>query len=153
MSHIPLSPDTTSAAEKIYHVNVLEKTSKRMNVWARYAVFSEMRSKGFTLDAIGDELNLNHATVMHGLKMHSDLYNSDKMYTVYHNKFLRELGYDVVEEVKLKPVFSEYSKGQEALIALIKDVPDELCENIYVKLNAIISMTKTVHERKYKLPI
>ena len=58
-----------------------EKNRSRHIIYKRYYLYNELRNFGFSLSDIGRYFNKNHATVLHGLRVHKDLitYN-DKYY-------------------------------------------------------------------------
>lgn len=136
------------ATQNTYKVNPKERTRRTHWIWARVAFYVEMRKLGYSLHDIGEQVGFDHSTVIHGLKLHDAMFNRDKSYMLYYNRFLREMGYDVKEEVIAVVEYREFTTGQEALIELIKQVPDELCESVYVKLEAIVRMSKVTHKIK-----
>lgn len=74
-------------ASKVYGVNALKKISQRHNVWCRTAVSVVLRIEGNTFEAIGQFLNKNHATIIHGVKKHQDNLTYDKEYKVFFKSF------------------------------------------------------------------
>lgn len=141
------------AVIKTYRVDITERTRKRQHVWARFAYCQEMRKEGYSLHYIGDSIGIDHATVLHGLRKHIILIDNDRPYKLSFNRFLREMGYDVKEEplpvIQYSDVVTELrkqdilTKGQSALLELIKQVPDEFCEDVFIKLEAIVRMSKS----------
>ena len=52
---------------------ILSTSRARRLVWIRYILYSYLKTVGsMTLTEVGNVLNRDHATVMHGLKKHSD---------------------------------------------------------------------------------
>ena len=143
------SQNIIEVVEKIYKVNPKDRTRRKNHIWARAAFYVEMRKNHYSLHHIGEQMNRDHATVMHGLKLHNDLFGRDKHYMAYYNRFLRAMGYEVQDE-PIKPIeeYKEFTTGQEALIELIKQVPESQCESVYVKLEAIVRMSKVTHKIK-----
>lgn len=74
-------------ASKVYGVNALNKISERPNVWCRMSVSVVLRNEGNTFEAIGQFLNKNHATIIHGVKKHLDYIVFDKEYQVFFKSF------------------------------------------------------------------
>jgi len=75
-------------ATEVYGSSPLATHRKRNSVYARYAIYQIMRKEGFSLQKIGDEMKKDHASVMHGLKQHSDLMDVDKHYKAMYNNFI-----------------------------------------------------------------
>ena len=57
------------------------KNRKREIVHRRIYLFRKLREDGHTLKRIGDLFNMNHATILHGLKTYQDLTDiNDKLF-------------------------------------------------------------------------
>ena len=68
--------DYLNKASIIFGVSVdkiLSKNRARRIVWIRYILYNYLKSTGsMTLTEVGKVFNRDHATVIHGLKKHSD---------------------------------------------------------------------------------
>lgn len=49
------------------------KTRRRDVLFKRYFVYNELRNYGLSLSMIGEIFGKNHATVLHGLRVHKDM--------------------------------------------------------------------------------
>ena len=57
------------------------KNRKREIVHRRIYLFNQLRKDGYTLKRIGGMFNMNHATILHGLKTYQDLMDvNDKLF-------------------------------------------------------------------------
>ena len=57
------------------------KNRKREIVHRRIYLFNQLRKDGYTLKRIGGLFNMNHATILHGLKTYQDLTDvNDKLF-------------------------------------------------------------------------
>ena len=58
-----------------------QKNRKREIVHRRIYLFRKLREDGYTLKRIGGMFNMNHATILHGLKTYQDLTDiNDKVF-------------------------------------------------------------------------
>ena len=58
-----------------------QKNRKREIVHRRIYLFRKLREDGYTLKRIGGMFNMNHATILHGLKTYQDLTDiNDKLF-------------------------------------------------------------------------
>lgn len=78
-------------AEKIYLVDPRSKIRNRFNVYARCAISIQLRKDGECFEGIGNFLNKNHASIMHGVNKHDDRMIYDKEYKELYNSFLLEI--------------------------------------------------------------
>lgn len=61
---------------KYFKINdISKKTRETSYVWARYVYYRIGLDEGYSLTAIGNELGLDHATVLHGKNKFADLFN------------------------------------------------------------------------------
>ena len=57
------------------------KNRKREIVHRRIYLFNQLRKDGYTLKRIGGMFNMNHATILHGLRVYQDLTDiNDKVF-------------------------------------------------------------------------
>lgn len=131
-------------ASEVYGCNPMDKSRKRNYVWARRALFVEMR-KTDTLEGVGDEFGLDHATVLHHISKHEILYGMDFDYTLMYNRFLTAVGLPTTKEVTRRPIYRDSEPRNQVLVDMVKKIPDDLVDGIYVKLDAIIRMSKVTH--------
>lgn len=59
--------------ELIESYNLKDKTRERATLYKRYYLYNELRGCGFSLTNIGEIFGKNHATIIHGLRVHKDL--------------------------------------------------------------------------------
>lgn len=59
--------------ELIESYNLKDKTRERGYLYKRYFLYNELRTCGFSLTNIGYIFDKNHATIIHGLRVHKDL--------------------------------------------------------------------------------
>lgn len=63
----------TSIHELIEKYGLLDKSRRRDVLFKRYYLYNELRTCGLSLSQIGRVFNKNHATILHGLRVHKDL--------------------------------------------------------------------------------
>jgi hypothetical protein len=63
----------TSIHELIEKYGLLDKSRRRDVLFKRYYLYNELRTCGLSLSEIGRVFNKNHATILHGLRVHKDL--------------------------------------------------------------------------------
>jgi len=63
----------TSIHELIEKYGLLDKSRRRDVLFKRYYLYNELRMCGLSLSDIGRVFNKNHATILHGLRVHKDL--------------------------------------------------------------------------------
>ena len=63
----------TSIHELIEKYGLLNKSRRRDVLFKRYYLYNELRTCGLSLSEIGRVFNKNHATILHGLRVHKDL--------------------------------------------------------------------------------
>lgn len=90
-------------AKKIYLVDPRSTVRNRWNVYARCAISVQLRKDGECFEGIGNFLNKNHASIMHGVKLHDDRMIYDKEYKELYNSFLLEIN----EPVNLEKAISD----------------------------------------------
>lgn len=73
-------PHLIMAMESLLGERLTAPTRKRMVVNARYIVAYQMRAEGFTLKAIGNLLDKDHATIMHGIGKMMDIMAYSRSY-------------------------------------------------------------------------
>lgn len=78
-------------ASKIYGVNPTKKGNERPSVWCRTAISVILKKEGNTLQAIGEFLYKNHATILHGIAKHKDNLVYDKEYALFFNEFKKTI--------------------------------------------------------------
>lgn len=93
-------------AKKIYLVDPRSTVRNRFNVFARCAISIQLRKDGECFEGIGNFLNKNHASIMHGVKLHDDRMIYDKEYQELYNSFLLEID----ESVNLEKAISDELK-------------------------------------------
>lgn len=75
----PVQITETCLIEKInrtFNINVTDKSKKRKYVYLRAIIAKRLRDKGLSLTYIGNELDKDHTTIIHYLK----LYENSKQY-------------------------------------------------------------------------
>lgn len=76
-----MAQELIKAAAQIFNADPMAENRKRKNADARFAVFAALRQRGMHLKEIGRIFNKRaHATIMHGLKMHAILMETDSVY-------------------------------------------------------------------------
>lgn len=75
-----LSIDLVSRINKAFKCDIYQKSRLLKNVKGRALYSFMMRQKGKTLQQIGYDLDLNHATILNSLNVHRDYYDTDKEY-------------------------------------------------------------------------
>jgi len=66
---------------KIFDCDILAKNRIQKNVFGRAAFYQFMRrNSGLSLQKIGDLIGKNHATIIHGLQVHSELMRFNREY-------------------------------------------------------------------------
>lgn len=78
-------------ASKIYGVNPTKKGNERPSVWCRTAISVILKKEGNTLQAIGEFLYKNHATILHGIAKHKDNLVYDQEYALFFNEFKKTI--------------------------------------------------------------
>jgi len=63
----------TSIHELIEKYGLLDKSRRRDVLFKRYYLYNELRTCGLSLSEIGRVFDKNHATILHGLRVHKDL--------------------------------------------------------------------------------
>lgn len=59
--------------ELIEKYGLIDKSRRRDVLYKRYYLYNELRICGLSLSQIGRVFNKNHATILHGLRVHKDL--------------------------------------------------------------------------------
>lgn len=74
--------------------NKLNKKSRyRENLYPRYYLYAKLRDQGFTYKYIGDLFGKDHASIIHGIKTHSDLmHTKDKIYLKFTDEVRQMFG-------------------------------------------------------------
>ena len=78
-------------ASQVYGVNPLKTGRQRESVWCRTAISVILKKEGNTLQAIGEFLYKNHATILHGIAKHKDNLVYDKEYALFFNEFKKTI--------------------------------------------------------------
>ena len=95
--------------EIIEQDGLANKNRKREIVHRRIYLFNQLRKDGYTLKRIGGMFNMNHATILHGLKTYQDLTdvndNQLRIDTEYYKLLLNlqvpeTVKYNLLSEVK-----------------------------------------------------
>lgn len=136
------------ACEYVYNANPLIKSRKREYVFARMACYIEIYKTTPNKLAISRMFRNTNASVINGINNHYDLYGKDKEYTEKHDRFMSRLGY----EVKSKPItadeISAMKEKRKPLKDLLDEVPDDRLDDVFVKVQAIVRMSKVKHVLK-----
>jgi hypothetical protein len=90
-----------------FNCSVLSESRKRENINGRMAFATVMRSKGYTLQRIGDAINKDHATILHYEKNMKHFLKSDNS--------LREK-YNLVEQIFVGEYDPSWDLSKEELI-------------------------------------
>ena len=105
----------------------LKKRSRKQDViYPRYYIFSLLRDAKYSLSAIGRIFDKDHATVLHGIRMHQ-LYtkNADKVYEMLIDQ--------VRSEIYITP--KEYNLKEEVLkctsLKKLEIIKKQILENYY----------------------
>ena len=80
--------------EAYYNVNLSEKTRRRDIVHFRFLYYYlayNHSSGGYSLDALGQTLGFDHATVLYGIKQYKNLYEFDKRFRETVDPFLETI--------------------------------------------------------------
>jgi len=64
--------------KKVTGVDITTKTRKYEFIEARMIYYKLLRDRGYSLQEIGDTLDKNHATVLHGINVFNDIKDYDK---------------------------------------------------------------------------
>jgi hypothetical protein len=64
--------------QKVTGVDITTKTRKYEFIEARMIYYKLLRDRGYSLQEIGDTLDKNHATVLHGINVFNDIKDYDK---------------------------------------------------------------------------
>lgn len=75
-----LNIDLVEKINRSFKCNIHQKSRMLQNVKGRALYSFIMREKGKTLQQIGYDLDLNHATVINSLEVHNNYYDTDKEY-------------------------------------------------------------------------
>jgi len=137
-------------------IDVTLKCRKRANVELKSLASYVLRKKGLSLQIIANELNLNHATIIHHLKIYNDFKRNNKELEVLEelltgiiiekkpddsllvtefNRILNEKNKEIAE---LKSMLEQYSKNNniKRLVALLDN------ENIEMKFKAFVDINE-----------
>jgi len=71
---------------KIFNADILAKSRKQNNVFAKIAYAKIMRLKGKKLQAIGNEIGKTHDTIIYYCIQHDQLYKFDRDYKIMFNQ-------------------------------------------------------------------
>lgn len=105
----------------------LKKVSRKQEIiYPRYYIYSLLRDAKYSLSAIGRIFNKDHATVLHGIKMH-------KLFTRQKDKVYEMLIEQVKSEIYITP--KEYNLKEEVLkctsIKKLEIIKKQILENYY----------------------
>lgn len=74
---------------RVFKCNLLSTNRKRNNVNGRFAVSHYLRThEKMTLVSIGNSINKDHASILHYLKQHNDLYKYDRNYKYLYDQII-----------------------------------------------------------------
>lgn len=95
-------------------------------VYPRYYLYNHMRKMGFTLEKIGRFFDKDHATIMHGIKMHEQyMNNKDQTYLDYVRAIQYRLGTPVTNPTIFEDIMNCHS------LSGLKIIKDKIKENFY----------------------
>lgn len=115
--------------ESVFKINLLEKCRARHIVYGRRVYSKILYDKGYTLQAIGDTIEKDHATILHYLRNIETDFKHDNVFYMNYNKCLNIYK----REVEGINVF-EIEAGELVLqLNLLKDKYNQLNEE-YIKL-------------------
>jgi chromosomal replication initiation ATPase DnaA len=105
----------------------LKKVSRKQEIiYPRYYIYSLLRDAKYSLSAIGRIFNKDHATVLHGIRMH-------KLFTRQNDKVYEMLIEQVKSEIYITP--KEYNLKEEVLkctsIKKLEIIKKQILENYY----------------------
>jgi hypothetical protein len=89
--------------------NLTSNSRKRDLVYKRYYIYFELKKCNLSLEFIGNMVNRDHSSVIHGIKQHQYYYKCDKLYDdaiaeireyLHPSKILKELPkYSIFEDI------------------------------------------------------
>jgi chromosomal replication initiation ATPase DnaA len=105
----------------------LKKVSRKQEIiYPRYYIYSLLRDAKYSLSAIGRIFGKDHATVLHGIRMH-------KLFTRQNDKVYEMLIEQVKSEIYITP--KEYNLKEEVLkctsIKKLEIIKKQILENYY----------------------
>jgi len=71
---------------KIFNADLMAKSRKQNNVFARIAYSKTQRNQGRTLQSIGEEIGKGHDTIIYYCIQHEQLYKFDQDYKIRFNQ-------------------------------------------------------------------
>lgn len=103
-------------------LGVYDIDSKRRSeeiVKARTMYFVIARKRNYSLDFIGNIVNRNHATVIHGLKLHDNYMRYDKCYKIVYENLLIHINKEENNTSEIKEIISLCSQLSKAELQYI----------------------------------
>jgi len=85
-------------SKMVYEVDILDRNRSNKYKWGRAAVYVALRYEGMSYQSIADAFNNNHATIIHAINQHRNLYKSDKLYTSLFESFKNQTSYNNKDE-------------------------------------------------------
>lgn len=86
---------------------------------ARFMFFVIARKRDYSYNTIGTAVNRNHATVMHGIKMHNDYMNYYKRYKILYDNLLVSINAESNNNKELKELIVKTSSLKKEDLKLI----------------------------------
>ena len=78
MIKVEIKTKILNTIQKVTGVDITTKTRKYEFIEARMIYYKLLRDRGYSLQEIGDTLDKNHATVLHGINVFNDIKDYDK---------------------------------------------------------------------------
>ena len=78
MIKVEIKNKILNTIQKVTGVDITTKTRKYEFIEARMIYYKLLRDRGYSLQEIGDTLDKNHATVLHGINVFNDIKDYDK---------------------------------------------------------------------------
>lgn len=88
-------------AAAVYDGDPKENIRKREVVWARRAVYVQLRKIGMSFEAIGDKFGRDHASVLVACNKHRDAMKFDRPYKNLYDRYRRLLKSSTKENIEL----------------------------------------------------
>lgn len=80
------------AVEQYYNIDLTTVSRERQFVHARAIFFKICRNQNHSFHSIGNAINKDHATVMHGCRMYDDVYSQDLSISTAYQEINEKLG-------------------------------------------------------------
>lgn len=140
-----------SAAKYVYREDPKKERRFRNVVWGRMAIFQILTENKMSLTKAGDVFGKDHATVLNAVRKHKAYYGSDEDYTFLYNAFLNRIGKQPEKVIQKTIAIKNGSNQCDEIVKMIQGIPEELCESLLPKIQAVINMAVAVHNRQKKL--